>query len=210
MAKERWSVDSWSWGCESPHQIPPGSQRTKVLAAPTDAHFEAQTTCTFLSNCDRKNIYKSLRRSLYVPPAKIQIMNSSLLHPPAHLPPAVALQLSQQAPSILRNSPSSISSYSLSSLWSAAETPELWTTYENLMLSCLRTGDEQSAHFCLERLTERFGADNERLMALKGLFQEAIANDDAALKQVLEQYDSILANDPGNMVGFQKLQVDLC
>jgi ribosomal 50S subunit-associated protein YjgA (DUF615 family) len=78
------------------------------------------------------------------------------------------------------------------------------------MLSCLRTGDEQSAHFCLERLTERFGADNERLMALRGLFQEAIANDDAALKQVLEQYDSILANDPGNMVGFQELQVDLC
>jgi len=36
-------------------------------------------------------------------------------------------------------------------------------------------------------------------MALRGLFQEAIANDDAALKQVLEQYDSILANDPGNM-----------
>jgi hypothetical protein len=78
------------------------------------------------------------------------------------------------------------------------------------MLSCLRTGDEQSAHFCLERLRERFGEDNERLMALRGLFQEAIANDDAALKQILEQYDSILANDPGNMVGFQKLQVDLC
>jgi tetratricopeptide (TPR) repeat protein len=36
-------------------------------------------------------------------------------------------------------------------------------------------------------------------MALRGLFQEAIANDDAALKQILEQYDSILANDPGNM-----------
>ena len=73
------------------------------------------------------------------------------------------------------------------------------------MLSCLRTGDEQSAHLCLERLTERFGADNERLMALRGLFQEATANDDAALKQVLEQYDGILANDPGNMVGFQAL-----
>jgi len=126
-------------------------------------------------------------------------MSSSLLHPPAHLPPSVALQLSQQAPAILRSTPISISPYSLTSLWSAAETPELWTTYENLMLSCLRTGDEQSAHWCLERLTKRFGADNERLIALRGLFQEAIATDDAALKQVLEEYERILTEDPSNM-----------
>lgn len=126
-------------------------------------------------------------------------MASSLLHPPAHLPPAVALQLSQQAPALLRSTPSSVSSYSLNSLWSAAETPELWATYENLMLSCLRTGDEQSAHICLERLTERFGAENERLLALRGLFQEAIAEDDAALKQVLEEYEAILLKDSANM-----------
>jgi hypothetical protein len=74
-------------------------------------------------------------------------------------------------------------------------------TYENLMLSCLRTGDEQSAHWCLERLTKRFGADNERLMALRGLFQEAIASDDAALKQVLDEYERLLMEDPSNMVG---------
>lgn len=69
------------------------------------------------------------------------------------------------------------------------------------MLSCLRTGDEQSAHLCLERLTERFGAENERMMALRGLFQEAVASDDAALKQVLEEYDAILLKDSANMVG---------
>ena len=73
------------------------------------------------------------------------------------------------------------------------------------MLSCLRTGDEQSAHLCLQRLTERFGADNERLMALRGLFQEAIAKDDVELKQVLEEYDRILADDPGNMVSILKV-----
>lgn len=72
------------------------------------------------------------------------------------------------------------------------------------MLSCLRTGDEQSAHLCLQRLTERFGAENERLMALRGLFQEAIAKDDAALKQVLEEYENILITDPSNMVGVQR------
>ena len=131
-------------------------------------------------------------------------MSSKLLHPPAHLPPATALQLSQQAPYLLRTIPSAISSYSLSSLWSTAETPDLWTTYENLMLSCLRTGDEESSHLCLQRLQERFGDGNERVMALRGLFQEAIAQDDAALKQILEEYDSILAKDPGNMVSKNK------
>jgi ER membrane protein complex subunit 2 len=127
-------------------------------------------------------------------------MTSTLLHPPAHLTPSVALQLSQQAPIILQNTPSSISSYSIRSLYASTETPDLWTTYENLMQSCLRTGDEQSAHMCLERLTSRFGADNERVMALRGLFQEAIAEDDAALERVLEEYESILSRDRTNMV----------
>jgi hypothetical protein len=72
------------------------------------------------------------------------------------------------------------------------------------MLSCLRTGDEQSAHLCLQRLTDRFGAENEKVMALRGLFQEAIAKDDAVLKQVLEEYESILVTDPSNMVGVQR------
>jgi hypothetical protein len=76
-------------------------------------------------------------------------------------------------------------------------------SYEHLMLSCLRTGDEESAHLCIKRLTERFGADNQKLMALRGLFQEAVAKDDAALKQVLEEYDSILSDDPTNTVSFQ-------
>ena len=68
------------------------------------------------------------------------------------------------------------------------------------MQSCLRTGDEQSAHICLERLASRFGSENERVMALRGLFQEAIAEDDVALGRVLEEYDSILAIDHTNMV----------
>jgi ER membrane protein complex subunit 2 len=130
-------------------------------------------------------------------------MSSSLLHHPAHLSPAVALELSQSAPSVLRNAPPSTSTYSVNSLWTAAETPELWTTYEHLMLLCLRTGDEESAHLCLKRLTERFGDDNARLIALRGLFQEAVAKDDAALKQVLEEYERILTDDPSNTVSIQ-------
>lgn len=128
------------------------------------------------------------------------IMTSTILYPPAHLPPSVALQLSQQAPAILQNTPTSISPYSLSSLYASAETASLWITYENLMQSCLRTGDEQSAHVCLERLTSRFGSENERVMALRGLFQEAIAEDDAALERVLEECDSIMSRDQTNIV----------
>jgi hypothetical protein len=112
----------------------------------------------------------------------------------------VALQLSQQAPALLQSKPSSISQYSISSLFKEAESAELWTIYENLMLSCLRTGDEKSASQCLERLTARFGADNERVMALEGLFQEATAEDDAALRKLLARYEEILAEDSSNMV----------
>jgi alpha-D-ribose 1-methylphosphonate 5-triphosphate synthase subunit PhnI len=68
------------------------------------------------------------------------------------------------------------------------------------MLSCLRTGDQQSAHLCLERLSSRFGSENERVMALRGLYHEAIAEDDVALKRVMDEYDSILEADPSNMV----------
>lgn len=127
------------------------------------------------------------------------IMSSSVLHPPSHLPPSVALQLSQQAPALLANTPPSISPYSVSSFLAEPESPELWTTYENLMLSCLRTGDEQSAHKCLERLSNRFGYDNERLMALRGLYQEAMAQNDSELQKVLQEYNDILEADPSNM-----------
>jgi hypothetical protein len=37
-------------------------------------------------------------------------------------------------------------------------------------------------------------------MALTGIFQEATANDDAALKTVLEEYEKIIVADPSNMV----------
>lgn len=68
------------------------------------------------------------------------------------------------------------------------------------MLSCLRTGDDASAHTCLERLTERFGETNERVMALRGLFQEAVAEDDATLEKLADEYEAILEKDPTNVV----------
>lgn len=72
--------------------------------------------------------------------------------------------------------------------------------YEKLLLSCLRTGDDKAAHICLEKLINRFGATNERVMGLRGLYQEAVAQDDSALQKVLEEYSTVLAEDPTNTV----------
>lgn len=73
--------------------------------------------------------------------------------------------------------------------------------YEKLFLSCLRTGDDKAAFNCLEKLMGRFGATNERIMGLRGLYQEAVAEDDEALKRVLQEYDEVLAEDAVNTVG---------
>lgn len=127
-------------------------------------------------------------------------MAPSLLHPPSQLSPPQALELSQRAPRILENSPSTVSSSALGSIFSAPESTELWLTYENLLLSCLRTGDEQSAHECLERLVKRFGDDNERIMAFTGLVKEAEASNNAALEQILKEYDEVLAKNNTNIV----------
>ncbi|KAH8664293.1 hypothetical protein BX600DRAFT_297208 [Xylariales sp. PMI_506] len=124
---------------------------------------------------------------------------SSLLRPPSHLSPAAALQLSQQAPKIIENAPGAISPSIAQSVFSASESPETWTVYENLILSCLRTGDDQSAHQCLGRLINRFGEDNERIMALIGLLKEAEAEDNATLEIVLKEYEQILESNPTNI-----------
>ncbi|KAK7749612.1 Inositol phosphatase SIW14 [Cytospora paraplurivora] len=126
-------------------------------------------------------------------------MAPSLLHPPSHLSPAQALELSQRAPTLLRNNPKSVSSSPLLSLFSAPESTELWITYENLLLSCLRTGDEESAQECIERLVKRFGPDNERISAFRGLVREAKATNDAELKAILKDYDDVLAENNTNI-----------
>lgn len=61
----------------------------------------------------------------------------------------------------------------LLSIISAAEEPIEWTELEQVFLACLRSEDDELAHLCLNRLTDRFGAKNHRIMALQGLYQEA-------------------------------------
>lgn len=110
-----------------------------------------------------------------------------------------ALQSAQRAPELLERYSGLTKSSSVPFI-STAESSEIWAAYEKLIYSCLRIGDDSSAQSCVERLTKRFGESNERVMGLYGMFQEAVADDDAALADVLKEYGRILAEDPTNMV----------
>ncbi|KAL8952289.1 MAG: hypothetical protein Q9222_001778 [Ikaeria aurantiellina] len=90
------------------------------------------------------------------------------------------------------------------------EPAEYWTRLENMLYACLRTGDDKAAHFCLEKLAGRFGASNERVMGLRGLYQEALAEDRPALLHVLREYDAIIARDPTNIPVKKRRVAVLC
>ncbi|KAL2760579.1 hypothetical protein ACRALDRAFT_2039190 [Sodiomyces alcalophilus JCM 7366] len=126
-------------------------------------------------------------------------MDRSLTRPAAEMTPEEALKLAKLAPSILRNNPKSFSSSPLVSLFSASETPEIWIAYENLLLACCQTGDMESARECLERLALRFGDDNERVLAFKGLVKEAAADNEGELVQILKEYETILGPTTTNI-----------
>ena len=122
---------------------------------------------------------------------------ANLLTPPSSIPPPTALSLSQKAPIILSTSPTSSLPWPLSLLFSR-ESPESWTIHENLFLSALRTGDDKSARQVLDRMTTRFGANNERIIALRGIYEEALATTPAELETVFQGYETILKADPTN------------
>ena len=48
------------------------------------------------------------------------------------------------------------------------------------------------------RLTTRFGANNERIIALKGVYEEALAKDDKELEKIFNDYEKVLKEDPTN------------
>ncbi|KAJ0416678.1 hypothetical protein BJY00DRAFT_229888 [Aspergillus carlsbadensis] len=70
---------------------------------------------------------------------------------------------------------------------------------EKLFFSCIQSTDDESALLCLDRLTQRFGSSNERVMALRGLYDEATAENQASLELSLKRYDDILSQDPVNL-----------
>lgn len=127
---------------------------------------------------------------LYLTMTILKLLLSYLsIHPSPLRNPSTSLHLSQQAPSFLASSEST------------RDTQETWLIYEQLLLSCLRTGDDKSARLCLQRLSDRFGVDSARVKALAGLYDEATANSRGELEAVLKRYQDILKEDPTNMVG---------
>lgn len=110
----------------------------------------------------------------------------------AHSSPSNALQLSQQAPQLLAKAPPSSDNFPLS-LLNAPESSDSWASHERLFYACLQAGDDKSAFLLLERLTERFGANNEHVMGMRGLYQEAVAETEEDLRKVLKEYNKILS-----------------
>lgn len=129
-------------------------------------------------------------------------MTPSLLRPQVHLSNAEALKLAQLAPEVLKSNPKVFSASPIGALFSASETGDVWTIYENLLLACLRTGDDKAASECLERIVIRFGAKDERVMALDGLAREAKAMNNNDLEKILKEYDAILKEDDANVVSY--------
>ncbi|KAF2474516.1 TPR-like protein [Lindgomyces ingoldianus] len=122
---------------------------------------------------------------------------ANLLTPPSTISPSTALALSQKAPPILSSTPISSLPWPLSLLFSR-ESPETWTIHENLFFAALRTGDDKSARQILTRLTTRFGDTNERIIALRGIYEEALAKNPGELEKVFQSYEKILKEDPTN------------
>ena len=112
-----------------------------------------------------------------------------------------ALSLSQQTAQYLQKHASTGTSAISIPFLSYRESTDTWFMYEKLFLSCLRTGDDKAAFNCLEKLIDRFGATNERVMGLRGIYQEAVAKDDTALERVLKEYNDVLNEDTVNIVG---------
>ena len=113
---------------------------------------------------------------------------------------AEVLEMSQTAPQYLQKQSTALQNASFFPGLVHGESLDNWSRHEQILLSCLRTGDDKSALISLERLINRFGAENERVAALRGLYQEAVADNDAALRDVLQEYESILSTVPTNLV----------
>ncbi|KAL1959263.1 hypothetical protein VTO42DRAFT_2450 [Malbranchea cinnamomea] len=125
-------------------------------------------------------------------------MSSTILPRISLSDPHATLRIAQEAPAFLKSHPARLPQFPFS-LFAKPETIDLWTNYETLFLACLKTGDDKSALECLKRLTARFGPANERIMALRGLYDEARAKDNAELEAVLEGYEKILLDNPVNV-----------
>lgn len=119
-----------------------------------------------------------------------------LLQPPTNSTPSHTHTLSQQAPSYLKSQSPGLTLPWPLSLLTTSESQEKWQIHENLALASLRANDLTTAEKALKALDSRFGLENERVAALRGLHAEATAKNESELQQVMEHYEEILKEDP--------------
>ncbi|KAL3429302.1 hypothetical protein BDV09DRAFT_180630 [Aspergillus tetrazonus] len=100
-----------------------------------------------------------------------------------------ALHRAQQAPAILGQRPPILHQ----------ESPSDFDSLEKLFFACIQSADDKSALAFLERLVHRFGSANERVSALRSLYDEAVAQDQPSLERCLKTYDDILSQNPVNL-----------
>ncbi|KIW01745.1 uncharacterized protein PV09_06921 [Verruconis gallopava] len=132
-------------------------------------------------------------------------MAVDLAHNPPKPSPLTSLTISQKAPSFVREA----TSYPWPlSLILSSESQDQWTTIENLYMSCLRTGDDESARKLLDKLIARFGEKNERVMAYQGMWAEAHISNEKDFVNVLKEYGEALEQDPTN-IHLQKRRIAL-
>jgi len=167
-------------------------QRGQLITKPQ--HFEIATPLHSV-RLTRNNSLLTDFCAIRQTPTVNMATESALLAPPTNNSPEAALQLSQAAPSFFASQRSFTLPWPLS-LLSATESQEKWQIYNNIFLACLQSGDNESAYLCLEEITDRFGKENERVMALQGLYEEATAKNDTELQAVLGRYEELLKEDP--------------
>ncbi|PWY63558.1 tetratricopeptide repeat domain protein [Aspergillus heteromorphus CBS 117.55] len=104
----------------------------------------------------------------------------------------------QKAPIILRRQPHTEKGLS-SSLGDNLPEPENYGELEQLMFSCLQSGDDKSALLCIEQLSSRFGVFDAKVAGLRGLFEEATAESEPSLEECLQKYDLAISENPVNL-----------
>ena len=88
----------------------------------------------------------------------------------------------------------------LSSALSKKDTYSNWALHETLFYASVRAGDDKTARRCIQRISDRFGADDDRVAGMAGVLEEVAATTTAELEEVLRGYEEALEKDPTRLV----------
>lgn len=126
-----------------------------------------------------------LQHHIHITMAPIPNPETLLALPPT---PENTVYLSNLAPSYL------------SSSLSKADTYSNWALHETLFYACIRAGEDNTAKLCIQRISDRFGSDDDRVSAMAGVLEEVMAETPQQLEQMLQVYELALEKDPTRLV----------